>query len=334
MALGRSASMTEDAGAAGSLFGSAIMGAMGYEDAEAAVERVLKEADWSTEQGKADMLAKVGAIDPEAHGELQKQLLEAEQTREATSNIKMDTENKLIAHKIKLNKGIYTKDWERLAGAGGMEFEIQYFLAQNEIDFDPKKVRTIAQAKAAIKSHMGKKSNYKSTQGQLDSFLGGRLEIYIGMRATQDAGVELTGGSTKQTNKFDVTKVGSGTTETDTDTKTSDVYLQSTANNTNEMSEYQLTAAQNKASMEIMNGLNEAWRSMVNMSGAGILERYLSPAELKKEQGEDEVQRWIREGGFQHFHALPKERLQAFIKNPLEYYNTYIVGDMFNNFDY
>ena len=204
----------------GGMLGQAVDAIRGVEDAEAAVERILKNGDWSTEQGKADMLAKVGAIDPEAHGELQKQLLEAEQTREATSNIKMDTENKLIAHKVKLNKGIYTKDWERLAGAGGMEFEIQYFLAQNEIDFDPKKVRTIAQAKAAIKSHMGKKSNYKSTQGQLDSFLGGRLEIYIGMRATQDAGVELTGGSTttKQTNKFDVTKVGGDTTGTDTGT--------------------------------------------------------------------------------------------------------------------
>jgi len=190
----------------GQMFGKAADAILGVEDAEAAVERVLKNADWTTEEGKADMLAKVGAIDPKAHSELQKQMLEAEQTREATTNIKMNTENQLIAHKTKLNKGIYTRDWERLAGAGGMEFEIQYFLAQNEIDFDPEKVRTVAQAKAAIKKHMGKKSNYKSTQNQLDSFLGGRLEIYVGMRATQDASAELgvTIDTSTEPNKFDI----------------------------------------------------------------------------------------------------------------------------------
>lgn len=228
MALGRSSSMTEDAGAAGGMFGSAIMGAMGYEDAEAAVERVLKNADWTTEQGKADMLAKVGAISPEAHRELQKQLLEAEQTREATTNIKMDTENKLISHKLKLNKGIYSREWERQAGAGGMEFNIQDFLARNEVPFDPKKVRTVASAKAAITKHLGEK-NDNSMLSQLDSYLGQQLEMFVTMRATQDASKDLGYEIPKDvevqafdTPRENATETNTGTTGTEFNPKTAD----------------------------------------------------------------------------------------------------------------
>ena len=98
----------------GQMFGKAADAILGVEDADAAVERILQNADWTTEEGRAKLLAEVGAIDSEAHGELQKQMLEAEQTKEATFNIKMDTENKLIAHKTKLNKGIYTEEANQL----------------------------------------------------------------------------------------------------------------------------------------------------------------------------------------------------------------------------
>ena len=209
----------------GQMFGKAADAILGVEDAEAAVERVLMNGDWTTEEGKAKMLAEVGAIDPEAHGELQKQMLEAEQTKEATSNVKMDTENKLIGHKVKLNTGIYTRDWERLAGAGGMEFEIQYFLAQNEIDFDPKKARTVGQARDAITRHLGKK-NDSSMLSSLDSFLGGRLQTYINMRAAQDASAELgvTIDTSTEPNKFDTPRV-----DTDTNTKTKGAFNPETA---------------------------------------------------------------------------------------------------------
>jgi hypothetical protein len=202
----------------GGMLGQAVDAFRGVEDAEAAVERVLKEADWSTEQGKADMLAKVGAIDPEAHGELQKQLLEAEQTREATSNIKMDTENKLIGHKLKLNKGIYAKEWERQGGAGGMEFNIQYFLDRYDIPYEPTKVRTVAAAKSAITKHLGDK-NDNNTLKDLDTYLGQQMEMFVTMRATQDASKELGYEVPKNTEAqaFDTPREG-GTTETDTGT--------------------------------------------------------------------------------------------------------------------
>lgn len=202
----------------GMLMGKAADAFMGVEDAEAAVERVLKEADWSTEQGKADMLAKVGAIDPKAHKELQTQLLEAEQTREATTNIKMDTENKLIGHKLKLNKGIYSKEWERQGGAGGMEFNIQHFLNRYDIPYDPTKVRTVAAAKSAITKHLGDK-NDNNTLKDLDTYLGQQMEMFVTMRATQDASKELGYEVPKNTEAqaFDTPREG-GATETDTGT--------------------------------------------------------------------------------------------------------------------
>ena len=166
------------------------------------------------------MLAAVGAIDPEAHGELQKQMLEAEQTKESTFNVKMNTENQLIAHKQKIFGSIYAKDFERDASNVGEGFAIHYFLTKNEIKFDPKKIKTIAQAKAAIKSHMGKKSNYKSTQSQLDTYVEQQRNMYILMRATQDAGVELTGGSTTTTsNKFDTSLTDTVDTPDETETQ-------------------------------------------------------------------------------------------------------------------
>jgi hypothetical protein len=204
------------------MFGKAADAILGVEDAEAAVERVLMNGDWTTEEGKAKMLAEVGAIDPEAHGELQKQMLEAEQTKEATANVKMNTENQLIAHKQKIFGSIYARDFERDASNVGEGVAIHYFLTKNDIKFDPKKVKTIAQAEAAIKKHMGKDSNYKNTQKQLNTYVLQQRDMYILRRATQDAGVELTSGSITATpNKFDTSLTDTAdTVDTSDDTKT------------------------------------------------------------------------------------------------------------------
>ena len=206
----------------GQMFGKAADAILGVEDADAAVERILQNADWTTEEGRAKLLAEVGAIDPEAHGELQKQMLEAEQTKEATSNVKMNTENQLIAHKQKIFGSIYARDFERDASNVGEGVAIHYFLTKNDIKFNPKEVKTIAQAEAAIKKHMGKDSNYKNTQKQLNTYVLQQRDMYILMRATQDAGVELTSGSITATpNKFDTSLTDTAdTVDTSDDTET------------------------------------------------------------------------------------------------------------------
>ena len=205
----------------GQIFGKAADAILGVEDADAAVERILQNADWTTEEGRAKLLAEVGAIDPEAHGELQKQMLEAEQTKESTFNVKMNTEKQLIAHKQKIFGPIYAKDFERDASNVGEGFAIRYFLTRNEIKFNPEKIKTIAQAKAAIKKHMGKNSDYKGTQNQLDTYVEKQRNMYILMIATQDAGVELTDGSTTltQTNKFDTPRTDTVDTPDETETQ-------------------------------------------------------------------------------------------------------------------
>jgi len=111
----------------------------------------------------------------------------------------------------------------------------------------------------------------------------------------------------------------------------STVYFESTINEnekqTSEMSQNEYLKESNKASMELMDGLDKIWWSMVNVSGAGIMERYLSPTELKEEQKEDDVQAWIRREAFNHFKGLPKERFEAFQADPNGYYRKYILLD-------
>ena len=130
----------------------------------------------------------------------------------------MDTENKLIGHKLKLNKGIYSKEWERKGGAGGMEFNIQHFLNRYDIPYDPTKVRTVAAAKSAITKHLGDK-NDNNTLKDLDTYLGQQMEMFVTMRATQDASKELGYEVPKNTEAqaFDTPREG-GATETDTGT--------------------------------------------------------------------------------------------------------------------
>ena len=190
----------------------------GFKDEEDLLKEVYESADFSTAEGRAEAIERIRVINPNKAAELQKQILESAQAEEATVNIKMNTEKNLIAHKLKLNKGVYSKEFERQAGAGGMEFNIQYFLGQNEVPFDPAKVRTVAAAKAAITKHLGDK-NDNSMLKQLDTYLGQQLEMFVTMRATQDASKELGYEVPKDTEvqAFDTPREG-GATETDTGT--------------------------------------------------------------------------------------------------------------------
>jgi len=58
---------------------------------------------------------------------------------------------------------------------------------------------------------MGKDSNFKGTQKQLNAYVGEQKQMFILMRATQDAGVEMTSGSSETSatpNNFDATIPG------------------------------------------------------------------------------------------------------------------------------
>jgi len=195
--------------------------ALGFQTDDDRLEEIYETMDLSTPEGVEAAINAVMKINPEEGRKLQKQVLEAAQSSESTANIKMNTENQLIAHKQKIFGSIYAKDFERDASNVGEGFAIRYFLTKNEIKFDPKKVKTIAQAEAAIKRHMGKGSNYKNTQKQLNTYVLQQRDMYILMRATQDASGELTGGAATptQTNKFDTSLPDTVDTPDETETQ-------------------------------------------------------------------------------------------------------------------
>ena len=193
----------------------------GFQTEDDLLKEIYDNADFSTPEGRQAAVDAVMKINPTAGKELQKQILDAAQSEESIITTKMNTENQLIAHKQKIFGPIYAKDFERDASNVGEGFAIRYFLTKNEIKFNPEKVKTIAQAKAAIKKHMGKNSAYKGTQNQLDAYVEQQRNMYILMRATQDAGVELTDGSTTptQTNKFDTPRTDTVDTPDETETQ-------------------------------------------------------------------------------------------------------------------
>lgn len=208
----------QNADQTGMLLGKAADAIMGVEDEEAAVDRLIRDSDMETQEGRNALLKAVGKISPDAFAELQTQMNQTAVSNATTANTLMNSENQLIAHKQKIFGGKYAREFERDASASGEGFAIHYFLQKNEIDFDPAKVKTIAQAEALIKKHMGKDSAYKDTQKQLNSYVGLQREMFITMRATQDAGVEMTSGSPETSvtpNNFDAT-IPTGTSETST----------------------------------------------------------------------------------------------------------------------
>ena len=195
----------------GMLLGKAADAVMGVEDEEAAVDRLIRDSDMETKEGRDALLQAVGKISPDAFAELQTQMNQTAVSNATTANTLMNSENQLIAHKQKIFGGKYAREFERQAGPNGEGFAIHYFLQKNDITFDAAKVKTIAQAEALIKKHMGKDSNFKGTQKQLNSYVGLQRQTFITMRATQDAGVEMTSGSSETSatpNNFDATIPG------------------------------------------------------------------------------------------------------------------------------
>ena len=193
----------------------------GFQDEEDMLQEIYETMDLSTPEGMQSAVDAVMKINPEEGRKLQKQVLEAAQSEESTANIKMNTENQLIAHKQKIFGSIYARDFERDASNLGEAVAIQYFLRKSDIKFDAKKIKTIAQAEAAIKKHMGKNSAYKDTQKQLNAYVLQQRDMYILMRATQDASGELTGSptTTATANKFDTSLTDTADTSADTETQ-------------------------------------------------------------------------------------------------------------------
>ena len=116
---------------AGSLFGSAIMESMGYENEEKAVDRIIRNADWDTDEGKETALNAVRSISPNGYAELVKQLNETARAEAETANIEMQMQNAELSSIKALKSGTWATDWQLDAGPTGAAVTLQNWLRAN-----------------------------------------------------------------------------------------------------------------------------------------------------------------------------------------------------------
>ena len=310
---------------AGSLFGSAIMETMGYENKEKAVDRILKNGDWTTEEGREAMLAEVGAIDSEAHGELQKQMLEAEQTKSLTEQTRISREAAILQRVSAMNGPELIRKFQSDEGPTGQHQAIATFLRDNGIEDRPEellKITTTAQAAALINKRIEKgasewvKNMYK--------YVGDMQTAYIKRGVYEIAGLSDTGVYTDteaqtltQPDLIDPPEVD--------DQK---FYKEGDKYNANDS---QFTTAWKKvgASTELLSGLTEIQNNLSQLQ----LEFTLPKDKKDYEDAEDAVNQWI--GGiswsakmtapaYQWFKSHNPIHFKEFKNNPVAYYKKHI----------
>jgi hypothetical protein len=115
----------------GQMFGKAADAILGVEDADAAVERILQNADWTTEEGKETALNAVRSISPDGYAELVKQLNETARAEAETANIEMQMQNAELSSIKALKSGTWATDWQLDAGPTGAAVTLQNWLRAN-----------------------------------------------------------------------------------------------------------------------------------------------------------------------------------------------------------
>ena len=132
---------------AGSLFGSAIMESMGYENEEKAVDRIIRDADWDTDEGKQAALSAVRSISPDGYAELVKQLNETARAEAETANIELQMQTNELASIKALKSGAWATEWQLDAGPTGAAVTLHNWLRANGYkDAEIEEITTTAQA--------------------------------------------------------------------------------------------------------------------------------------------------------------------------------------------
>ena len=147
MALGYTSVFGKGMREAGSLFGSAIMESMGYENEEKAVDRIIRNADWDTDEGKEAALNAVRSISPDGYAELVKQLNETARAEAETANIELQMQTNELASIKALKSGAWATDWQLDAGPTGAVVTLHNWLRANGYkDAEIEEITTTAQA--------------------------------------------------------------------------------------------------------------------------------------------------------------------------------------------
>ena len=164
----------------------------GFQTEEDMLKEIYENTDFSTLEGRQAAVDAVMQINPEEGRKLQKQLNEAAQSEAATSQITLNTQNQQIEHLIKFKGNSYAREFERDAGAGGMEVAIRYYLDQNGITYNASKPpKTLTEAKILIRKKMKDTNDIKSHQKGIETYVGQQQTYFINKRAIEDAEIEL-----------------------------------------------------------------------------------------------------------------------------------------------
>ena len=160
MALGYTSVFGDNMREAGSLFGSAIMESMGYEDEEAAVDRIIREADWGTDEGKQAALNAVRSISPDGYTELVKQLNETATAEAQTANIEMQMRNNELASIKALNATKFATEFMLDGGPNGQGVQLANWLrSQGYTEDEIEGVTTPALAAQFLNSKIDKNAS-------------------------------------------------------------------------------------------------------------------------------------------------------------------------------
>ena len=332
----------ENADQTGMLLGKAADAIMGVEDEEAAVNRIIKNADWSTPKGIEKLKSDVRGVSMDAYKELVTQLNATANAEASTQNTKLATESSIIGNKIKLNRGIYSREFERDATGSGMEFSIRQYLNDEGLEYGDNPPKTLAAASTLI-TKLRKKEGDKSTYiTGIKNAVGTALENYVNMRAIQDSGLqgsEYSPSTTTPTaNKFDTPK----TTKSGVDNK----FVEESEGFNKNDSPWDTWWNSKDKQQQLYQALQGVNVSMVNFG----IEMFMDRETGDTENREDAIQKWMGGGqgdAYSYFLGRDPAELEAFVKSPIEYYRANIKTieadatftgkentDLFANFDY
>ena len=132
------------AGAGGMMQGAGKL--LGFQDEEDQLKEIYDSADFSTDAGVADVVAKVSAISPEKGAELQKMLTDKSigSAQLATANLATESaklQNAMIKHGTRLNR-----EFTMTPADGGQKTTIGQFMLKNGIDTGSYNPSTFTQA--------------------------------------------------------------------------------------------------------------------------------------------------------------------------------------------
>lgn len=288
---------------------------IGFQDEEDLLKEIYDTSDFSTPQGRKEAIARIRQVNPEAAGELTKQILEQEQAEANIVNTEIQVENAKLERAQTIYGPALVRKFETDVSVNGQRSAIHTFLTQERIDFNPKKVLTMIDAIKAIEDDVGEKGSGSYITG-LEAYVSGKQDFYVKQGLYEKAGLVL---DTSDDVNTAAPIPRADLIDTKTETKTTPKYVEKEVDAND--SDFTKGYKRNKAKSEIRQVLGQVRNSLVDL----MPEMFMNQTDKTYENAEDAVGDWI--GGqvgdssaAEWFLTQPPEELMKFRSNPVEYY--------------